>query len=111
MFADVVLQSPAGKMLSHILSALLVLPLSLVMPVLHQILTLLPQLDTLAKLLPGASDLEEAELEFKKGVCLNFRQCYRIHCSLIADSMLQSSHKYHYTKLNSVSNQHNILHA
>ncbi|BFZ01051.1 hypothetical protein BsWGS_04090 [Bradybaena similaris] len=63
---DVVLQSPAGKMLSHILSALLVLPLSLVMPVLHQILTLLPQLDTLAKLLPGASDLEEAELEFKK---------------------------------------------
>uniref|UniRef100_A0A2C9KCS9 B30.2/SPRY domain-containing protein n=1 Tax=Biomphalaria glabrata TaxID=6526 RepID=A0A2C9KCS9_BIOGL len=63
---DVVLQSPAGKMLTHVLNAVLVLPLPLVMPVLHHILTLLPQLDRLCKLLPSASYLEESELEMKK---------------------------------------------
>ncbi|XP_035829751.1 probable E3 ubiquitin-protein ligase HERC1 isoform X3 [Aplysia californica] len=63
---DVVFQSPAGRMLSHMLNAVLVLPLSLVMPVLHQILTLLPLLDRLCKLLPGARALEDSELEFHK---------------------------------------------
>ncbi|XP_059169765.1 probable E3 ubiquitin-protein ligase HERC1 isoform X3 [Physella acuta] len=63
---DVVLQSPAGKMLTHVMNAMLVLPLPLVMPVLHQILTLLPQMDRLCKLLPGAALLEESELEFKR---------------------------------------------
>ncbi|KAH9513369.1 putative E3 ubiquitin-protein ligase herc1 [Bulinus truncatus] len=63
---DVVLQSPAGKMLTHVLNAVLVLPLPLVMPVLHHILTLLPQLDKLCKLLPSTSYLEESELEFKQ---------------------------------------------
>ncbi|GFO36542.1 HECT and rld domain-containing e3 ubiquitin protein ligase family member 1, partial [Plakobranchus ocellatus] len=64
---DVVLQSPAGKMLSHVLNAVLVLPLTLVMPVLPNILTLLPQLDHLCKLLPSTERLERAELEFEKG--------------------------------------------
>lgn len=66
--SDVVLQSPAGKMLTHVMNAMLVLPLPLVMPVLHQILTLLPQMDRLCKLLPGAALLEESELEFKRGI-------------------------------------------
>ncbi|GFR70953.1 HECT and RLD domain-containing E3 ubiquitin protein ligase family member 1, partial [Elysia marginata] len=64
---DVVLQSPAGKMLSHVLNAVLILPLTLVMPVLPHILTLLPQLDRLCKLLPSTERLERAELEFNKG--------------------------------------------
>lgn len=55
-------------MLTHVLNAVLVLPLPLVMPVLHHILTLLPQLDRLCKLLPSASYLEESELEMKKGI-------------------------------------------
>ncbi|RUS88143.1 hypothetical protein EGW08_004105, partial [Elysia chlorotica] len=95
---DVVLQSPAGKMLSHILNAILILPLTLVMPVLPHILTLLPQLDRLCKLLPSTERLERSELEFNKaekdpGVLLHQKPwCWLIDlartCGLVVGSCI-----------------------
>ena len=51
-------------MLCHLLSSLLLLPVSTIRPLLHELLSLLPRLDRLNRLLPAAATLEEQELEW-----------------------------------------------
>ncbi|XP_067667414.1 probable E3 ubiquitin-protein ligase HERC1 [Haliotis asinina] len=63
---ELLLASPAGGMLTHILHSLLVLPMDMMVPVLHEILSLLPCLDKLSKILPGTQKLEDIELEFNR---------------------------------------------
>nr|KAG5688183.1 hypothetical protein BaRGS_021374 [Batillaria attramentaria] len=60
---DVLLMSPAGDMLTHIMTALVVVPVPLVVPVLHEVVALLPCLDTLCRSLPYTSRLELSQLE------------------------------------------------
>ncbi|KAK7116135.1 hypothetical protein V1264_001871 [Littorina saxatilis] len=60
---DLLLQSPAGEMLTHIMTALVVVPVPLVVPVLHEVVALLPCLDTLCRALPYTLRLEMAQLE------------------------------------------------
>ena len=50
-------------MLSHLLHALLLLPVFTVRPLLHELLSLLPHLDTLNRMLPASAVLEQQELE------------------------------------------------
>ncbi|XP_030832727.1 probable E3 ubiquitin-protein ligase HERC1 isoform X3 [Strongylocentrotus purpuratus] len=61
---DVLVNSAAGSMLSHILHSLLLLPVTVTRPLLHHLLALLPELDKLNRLLPAASVLEEQEMEW-----------------------------------------------
>ncbi|KAL8615071.1 hypothetical protein ACOMHN_013605 [Nucella lapillus] len=60
---DLLLQSPAGEMLTHIMTALVVVPVPLVVPVLHEVVALLPYLDTLCRALPYTPRLEMDQLE------------------------------------------------
>ncbi|XP_077870271.1 putative E3 ubiquitin-protein ligase HERC1 [Saccoglossus kowalevskii] len=61
---DVLYSSAAGAMLSQIIHSLLLLPFLIVQPLLPALLSLLPQLDKLNRLLPAAALLEEQELEW-----------------------------------------------
>ncbi|XP_077988697.1 putative E3 ubiquitin-protein ligase HERC1 [Glandiceps talaboti] len=61
---DVLYNSAAGAMLSQIIHSLLLLPVNVIRPLLPALLSLLPQLDELNRLLPAASLLEEQELEW-----------------------------------------------
>lgn len=61
---DVLYNSPAGAMLSFIVHSLLLLPVYIIRPLLHELLSLLPLLDKLNRMLPAASLLEEQELEW-----------------------------------------------
>ncbi|XP_063955724.1 probable E3 ubiquitin-protein ligase HERC1 isoform X1 [Lytechinus pictus] len=61
---DVLMNSAAGSMLSHILHSLLLLPVTVTRPLLHHLLALLPELDKLNRLLPAASVLEEQEMDW-----------------------------------------------
>ena len=63
MFSDLLLQSPAGEMLTHIMTALVVVPVPLVGPVLNEVVALLPHLDMLCRALPYTMRLEMAQLE------------------------------------------------
>ena len=63
-FTVALYQSPAGAMLSHIIHSLLLLPVSTIRPLLHELLSLLPVMDTLNRSLPAAALLEEQELEW-----------------------------------------------
>ncbi|XP_076465936.1 putative E3 ubiquitin-protein ligase HERC1 isoform X3 [Babylonia areolata] len=60
---DLLLQSPAGEMLMHIMTALVVVPVPLVVPILHEVVALLPYLDTLCRALPYTPRLEMDQLE------------------------------------------------
>ncbi|CAH1796720.1 unnamed protein product [Owenia fusiformis] len=60
----ILFKSPAGAMLSHTLHALLLLPVHYIRPLLYELLSLLPYMDKLNRLLPAASILEEQELEW-----------------------------------------------
>ena len=60
---DVLYQSPAGAMLSQVIHALLLLPVYVIRPLLHALLSLLPHLDRLNCLLPASSALEGEELD------------------------------------------------
>ena len=60
---DVLYQSPAGAMLSQVIHALLLLPVYVIRPLLHALLSLLPHLDRLNRLLPASSTIEGEELE------------------------------------------------
>ena len=61
-------------MLSQIVHALLLLPEASLRPLLHEFLSLLPQLDTLNKVLPVIQELEndEKSLEDEGGMCCFF---------------------------------------
>ncbi|XP_070543560.1 probable E3 ubiquitin-protein ligase HERC1 isoform X2 [Ptychodera flava] len=61
---DVLYKSAAGAMLSQIIHSLLLLPVNVIRPLLPALLSLLPQLDKLNRLLPAAAVLEEQELEW-----------------------------------------------
>ncbi|CAH1255597.1 HERC1 [Branchiostoma lanceolatum] len=61
---DVLYKSAAGSMLSQMIHSLLLLPVSIVRPVLAHLLALLPYLDSLNRLLPAAAVLEDQELEW-----------------------------------------------
>ena len=56
--------SPAGTMLVQMIHALLLLSVHRVRPLLNDLLSLLPKLDELNRLLPAASMVEEQELEW-----------------------------------------------
>ncbi|XP_066271875.1 probable E3 ubiquitin-protein ligase HERC1 [Branchiostoma lanceolatum] len=60
----VLYKSAAGSMLSQMIHSLLLLPVSIVRPVLAHLLALLPFLDSLNRLLPAAAVLEDQELEW-----------------------------------------------
>lgn len=51
-------------MLAQIINSLLLLPVSVVRPLLSHLLDLLPPLDRLNRLLPAASPLEDQELQW-----------------------------------------------
>ncbi|XP_054587942.1 probable E3 ubiquitin-protein ligase HERC1 isoform X4 [Nothobranchius furzeri] len=61
---DVIYVSAAGSMLCQIINSLLLLPVSVVRPLLSYLLDLLPPLDRLNRLLPAASPLEDQELQW-----------------------------------------------
>src|SRR6218665_547103 len=61
---DVLYNSPAGAMLSFIIHSLLLLPVYIIRPLLHELLSLLPLLDKLNRMLPAAALLEEQEWEW-----------------------------------------------
>ncbi|XP_037835872.1 probable E3 ubiquitin-protein ligase HERC1 isoform X2 [Kryptolebias marmoratus] len=61
---DVIYVSAAGSMLCQIINSLLLLPVSVVRPLLSHLLDLLPPLDRLNRLLPAASPLEDQELQW-----------------------------------------------
>lgn len=67
VFSAILLSSPAGSMLYHILHALVLLPIQRIHPLLHELMSLLSKLDTLCKLLPQIQALEVAELEGIEG--------------------------------------------
>ena len=56
--------SAAGSMLSQLLHSLLLLPVSSTRPLLHSLLTLLPEIDKLNRVLPAASISDEQEMEW-----------------------------------------------
>ncbi|ELU01327.1 hypothetical protein CAPTEDRAFT_215878, partial [Capitella teleta] len=61
---DILLPCPAGCMLSSLLTALLLLPVHCIRPLLHELLSLLTKLDVLNRLLPAADVLEKQEMEW-----------------------------------------------
>ncbi|KAI8481810.1 putative E3 ubiquitin-protein ligase herc1, partial [Branchiostoma belcheri] len=61
---DVLYKSAAGSMLSQMIHSLLLLPVTIVRPILAHLLALLPYLDSLNRLLPAAAVLEDQELEW-----------------------------------------------
>ncbi|XP_047218559.1 probable E3 ubiquitin-protein ligase HERC1 isoform X5 [Girardinichthys multiradiatus] len=61
---DVIYVSAAGSMLCQIINSLLLLPVTVVRPLLSHLLDLLPPLDRLNRLLPAASPLEDQELQW-----------------------------------------------
>ena len=64
LFSDVLYNSAAGSMLSQLLHSLLLLPVSLTRPLLLSLLALLPDIDTLNRMLPAASISDEQEMEW-----------------------------------------------
>ncbi|PVD19395.1 hypothetical protein C0Q70_19883 [Pomacea canaliculata] len=64
---NVLLQSPAGEMLTHIVTALVLVPVPLVLPVLHEVLSLLPCLDSLCRALSSMQFLDLSHLEPEVG--------------------------------------------
>ena len=64
LFSGILYKSPTGAMLSQIIHSLLLLPPTSVRPLLHELLSLLPHLDKLNRLLPAASVLEQQELNW-----------------------------------------------
>lgn len=63
LIIDVLYESPAGAMLCQILNSLALIPQCRVVPLLHDLLSLLSNLDHVAKLLPSIDYFEKAELE------------------------------------------------
>lgn len=61
---DVIYMSAAGSMLCQIVTSLLLLPVWVARPLLSYLLDLLPPLDSLNRLLPAATPLEEQELQW-----------------------------------------------
>lgn len=51
-------------MLCHVIHSLLLLPVHTIRPLLHELLSLLPHMDKLNRMLPAAAVLEEQELEW-----------------------------------------------
>ncbi|KAK6179608.1 hypothetical protein SNE40_011927 [Patella caerulea] len=82
----ILLESPVGGMLSHVLHALLVLPPNLTVSVLPDVLALLPALDKLSKTLPHITQLENKELDMHvDGECTTWNWLVVIErtCSLV----------------------------
>ena len=78
---DVLYNGPAGSMLSYIIHSLLLLPVTLVRPLLHELLSLLPYLDKLNTVLPAAAVLEAEELSWSdgRGTCPTILICQWIN--------------------------------
>lgn len=90
LVVDVLYNSPAGAMLSFIIHSLLMLPVYIIRPLLHELLSLLPLLDKLNRMLPAAALLEEQELEWSlQGnykQCSSFTVCLRLN--LMAENVI-----------------------
>ena len=54
----------AGSLLSHVIHSLLLLPVMTIHSLLHECLSLMPQLDCLNRLLPAAAILDDQEMEW-----------------------------------------------
>ena len=67
MVPDLMLHSPAGQMLVHIMAALVVLPVKLVTPVLPHLVALLLCLDSLCNKLLFSSCLQDMHMDPSEG--------------------------------------------
>ena len=78
-------------MLQHVIHSLLLLPENVVRQLLHQLLTLLPQLDLLTRMIPDIALLEQSEFDgsaadtpysslgwFVLSICLYHHAAFRI---------------------------------